>query len=555
MTKLEKYEKAFPLPTLTHKQDIFNRMNQFVWEFITNKYNTDSVAYATRDGSATSSYKIFITPKAEGCEDALKIHEFGHCVFQHLKIEQIKKGQTQQQIKNNWEKFKPYIDFDSGEDEKAVLDNLIHMIQNYAMDMEVNSKVYEKLEVAKVFDAMQAIILGQHIASNDDELKDAAEKWIDDKIANKVDKPYVGFVNCTDYGFPVRLDWMAYVYLICSNPKKFMENMKKNAGTGAGSSGGSPLKQDGNGKSGKSNGKSSEKSGSDGKSGKVSASYIKGEAKDSDVESNKPGQSGDGSKSKNSGNDIGNSNDGFNSGDDESSGEDNGDTSSQNGRGDGHFLTETNLDFESLHFERGLKSFIQKNCIAEVKRISRTDPLYNYNRRKSGSVLIPKLIEHNSYRPGNIYVVVDVSSSVSIKLVKSIIELLQQLHSKFGPTSRIITWDTDLCSDCKLMTDIKKLHISGGGTSIAKGIKFANENYLNSTEDKLFIISDFEDNLDEWTEELKNVKGTVTAVRWSYNNNSYYESCIEDLKNIPNAVNIWKRLNTLVVNMQGDQNG
>ena len=116
------------------------------------------------------------------------------------------------------------------------------------------------------------------------------------------------------------------------------------------------------------------------------------------------------------------------------------------GRGTGH--GNDSLDFDNaMSIERKTKQFLLKNCIAEAKLESHSDPLYNYNRGKSGDVIIPKMVCHQTWMPGNMYVLVDVSGSVPTKAVAGIIKELKAISNKVGDKSKIILWDDDFCGE------------------------------------------------------------------------------------------------------------
>lgn len=169
----------------------------------------------------------------------------------------------------------------------------------------------------------------------------------------------------------------------------------------------------------------------------------------------------------------------------------------------------------TMILDRKVVKFIEKHCIGKVVQRDRQDPLYNYNRGKtSGGVMRTRITTVEEYRPGNLIAIVDVSGSVNIELVKAFLNEMLKYKSKFGTKSRIILWDTELVDDLQLKKSELDKICCGGGTSIARGIAYAKQKYLKSEQDKLCIISDFEDWLSDWLKELSDVKGDAFGICW-----------------------------------------
>ena len=194
------------------------------------------------------------------------------------------------------------------------------------------------------------------------------------------------------------------------------------------------------------------------------------------------------------------------------SGEDDADDWSAPGDGESTNLVDAT---PTMRLDRSVLKFIEKNCIGKTVQRDRQDPLYNYNRGKtSGGVMRTRITTVEEYRPGNLVALIDVSGSVDIELVKALLSEILKYKSKFGTKSRIILWDTRLVDDLPLKRSNLEAICCGGGTSIARGIRYAKEKYLKSEQDKLCVISDFEDCLGDWAEELAEVKGETFAVCW-----------------------------------------
>lgn len=141
-----------------------------------------------------------------------------------------------------------------------------------------------------------------------------------------------------------------------------------------------------------------------------------------------------------------------------------------------------------------------------VKRDFVRDPMKNYNRGILRSVIAPAITSKVTfaYEPKIVYLI-DISGSMDTELVDRVLKTIAMKMRKCG-TGRglkydIITWNTSLedhIRDVDPKKSIPRIHV-GGGTSIAKGIKYFRENYDPSA--ILVIISDFEDYLDEWHQE------------------------------------------------------
>lgn len=186
----------------------------------------------------------------------------------------------------------------------------------------------------------------------------------------------------------------------------------------------------------------------------------------------------------------------------------------------------------TMRLDKSVLKFIEKNCIGKTVQRDRQDPLYNYNRGKtSGGVMRTRITTVEEYRPGNLVALIDVSGSVNIELVKALLSEVLKYKSKFGVKSRIILWDTHLVDDLPLKRSNLEAICCGGGTTIASGIRYARQKYLKSEQDKLCVISDFEDYLSDWADELAEIKGDTFAICWGgYNGGDELIRCATSKK-------------------------
>ena len=156
--------------------------------------------------------------------------------------------------------------------------------------------------------------------------------------------------------------------------------------------------------------------------------------------------------------------------------------------------------------ERALTKTLIKNSV-----ISKRDQLYYYNRNKFNSgVLIPKTRNEEKNIIPTMYIILDVSGSISTQNVSSFCTVFANVAKKINRQSRIILWNTHLVKDYKVKDVI--IPYAGGGTAIAKGIEYVQKTYKPSKNDILYIVSDFADDLPDWNEQLAKIKCQKKAI-------------------------------------------
>ena len=163
-----------------------------------------------------------------------------------------------------------------------------------------------------------------------------------------------------------------------------------------------------------------------------------------------------------------------------------------------------------------VRNFIARRIAMEYKE-TRTDYLYLSNRGKTDGVLRGKAVEHNAYVPGNVYIIVDTSSSVPVSQLSRLLDLFIGLRGMAGSDSKVIFWNTQLQKVCSLRHRIDEIPY-GGGTDIAAAIAYAGSRYMKKG-DKLFIISDYCDRLPRWLTEIKKLRGGTGCcygIRWGH---------------------------------------
>ncbi len=170
-----------------------------------------------------------------------------------------------------------------------------------------------------------------------------------------------------------------------------------------------------------------------------------------------------------------------------------------------------------------------------VKMATVKDNMKNYNRGVIRSVIAPSFSRKITIcnEPKIVYLI-DISGSMDTKLIDRCLGTIARSMKKLsrGLKYDIITWSTCLGEHIK---DIEPRHpvtrvSGGGGTSIARGIKYFKDNY--GPEAILIIISDFEDSLEEWRQ-VESTMDEYTIYGFDYGCGSYYgDSSKIDWKNL-----------------------
>ena len=167
------------------------------------------------------------------------------------------------------------------------------------------------------------------------------------------------------------------------------------------------------------------------------------------------------------------------------------------GGGDGTRTISKEVDEVDMALQEVMSNM--KNRV--IKYSSLKDNMRNYNRGIIRSVIAPTITRKVTVcNEPKIVFLIDISGSMNTSLIDRCLSTISNSLKKMsrGLKYDIITWNTGLGEHIK---DIDPRHpittVSyGGGTSIAKGIKYFKDNYV--PEAVLVIISDFEDYLEEW---------------------------------------------------------
>lgn len=316
-------------------------------------------------------------------------------------------------------------------------------ILNVAMDMEINSTLLDLKEVEEI------------------------EKYILDQTGNKIQS-----VHPSRNGFPNARKTQEYLDRIMLDMEN---NPQENEGEGRGNGEGEDGEGNGSPQKGKGDG---QKNSSSGKYGDTNITVNEEKYKELKAQQKEYGVKGSEEKGDQRGN-------------------------------------QANV-FGEISIEENLTAYQQlKRLIAPyMKRIHRSYRLdrkvgrdvYKNVLRGKTKIYVPsyKTKVERVYEKGAIDFLVDVSGSTDTDLNKKIVRDTFELIATPGKFMDIYLWNTSLVSKITAK-DLQELEIttflSGGGTTLADGIDYISK---QSTDKRpLVIISDLEDNLDDWSMSLK----------------------------------------------------
>lgn len=159
------------------------------------------------------------------------------------------------------------------------------------------------------------------------------------------------------------------------------------------------------------------------------------------------------------------------------------------------------VDSEVDAVDMALNEVVRNMRKRVVKVSTKKDLLRNYNRGIVRSVISPAVMRKVTISTEQkIVYLIDVSGSMDTLLVDRILKAIRKnmRHLSAGLKYDIIAWDTSLQNHIKDIDSRKRVPRigCGGGTYMAGGISYFKDNY--GQEATLIVISDFEDQLEEW---------------------------------------------------------
>lgn len=501
-------------------------------------------------------YKIFINQAVESeSYNFADMHEKGHILFNHLSGERMYLRQFTNLINEIYDtELKKYF-------EKSVLKNskekviklLFNEFANIATDMEINSKLFNNGEWIYAKTALVRSVILMHYNDLCDSIKDKNKENIIIKkflfivrdLVKRIDGEEGDFQFCYpgNKNWPEQLDWMTYMYLLVKDINNTMKQVMKNIYQQLQIKGKKKKDDEGVGQSPEDLGQENGEENSDMEDGSEGDGN-NGEGKGEDKESKKkPGNEKkisqetleeyaelfddkiEAEKNANKNGELGEdySEKFFNK---ERS---NGSSGKGTGSSAGKVIIESGASFDQF------QKFLIQHCVSKKNRKLKNDILYYSNRKKfPGNVIIPRRSYIEKWVPEHAYFLIDVSGSVPTAYVERIINTIVDNTAGIDlKKSRILFCDTQVVLD-EIMSKRTKQVWRGGGTEIANGINYINrKGYMKKSTDKLFIISDLEDDLNNWIISAKKLPGIKYVVGYNISQNTfgYYESPIKRLKN------------------------
>ena len=174
-------------------------------------------------------YNIYVNPAYEKSYDGLLLHEVGHIIFGHLQSNAFNEKTFEMKLKFAWARIRKLISI--GDDvklsEKEIQDIYLNKVKqimlNYAMDYEVNSKLFTPEEWAE--QAQKFEYDWMKIQYEDDNI---SEEFYEETFNIKKDDPTKKLVSALwpeDVGFPLKLQFTQYIDLMIRDPEKFFEKL------------------------------------------------------------------------------------------------------------------------------------------------------------------------------------------------------------------------------------------------------------------------------------------------------------------------------------------
>jgi hypothetical protein len=157
---------------------------------------------------------------------------------------------------------------------------------------------------------------------------------------------------------------------------------------------------------------------------------------------------------------------------------------------------------------------LRERAFVEMRKRLNTDMLYNINRNKfQTDVLIPRRSRQIDKMPASLCILLDVSGSVPVALLQRVVKTIMRAEGVFDRRkSRLVYWSDSLRGDIPL----SEIHhvIAGGSTVMADGIEYCKK--YTDDNSSFFIISDFQDDIGDWIRAAKDIKGRKTAIAYDY---------------------------------------
>ncbi len=528
------------------------------------KYPQGPLGYCYRYISPSAKiYQIVTSPMGKDYTDfRVLMHEYGHIYLGHLDglHEDLDRSLAQTILKNRGQLI-DYINDSCGIDygEKLlerVLDDpeLNHSLHNIAMDMEVNTKILSSEDIDEMeaditdvldpdgtrFKKAEEIQKAIEEAEKNGEVVSEETKTAAQEYAEKLrNEAMVKLILPCRYHFPDgtpfpdNLTYAEYLMLIIKYLDQFVKMMVNIKAGGNGDT--SQVSQDqlqqalnGDGGSGQ--------SGSSGGDGSQSIDDLMGSCgmkknqggkmnQDQTADTKCPYNSDSGSSGSNqdSQSDADKGDHGSDSRDQADENRHNGSVynsgnQGRSGSGGSDGTRDVAKDVDSV--DMAIDVVMQNYKSKVITRIDKKDMVYLWNRGINRTVIAPAYRHkiNTDHEPKFVFMI-DISGSMDTHLIDRILGTISKKVKKINPNLvyDVITWNTRLGEHLKEIKakDVPPRISYGGGTELASGIRYFREHY--GKEAIFIIISDFEDCLDAWHREEKDMSGyTMYGFNYGY---------------------------------------
>ena len=516
------------------------------------KYKDDSTGYVT--------YKIVCSEIGIPRTDfRVLMHEYGHIYLGHLDgIHEELDVQICNAFRDHRGELIDRINKECGIDfadkliERVIDDPVLnHSIHNIAMDMEVNSKILSKDDIEemekdiseKLPDYQAELLRYQRDHTDDEEVK----KQIDEALKKMENETKIKLIIPERYHldsavpdptpFPKERSYSEYLMLIIMHLDQFVKMLVsiKNGGNGDTSD---ITAEDVQNALGNGNGGSSQGGGMQGLSDLMEEMGMSSGSGNGNGQGQKTPRdcpykgnrdSGTNELDSNGNNKGGTHRDhGTDSRDDADKKRELGQIRSGGGVGCGNSggPDATRVVTDTDEVDMALDEVMLNYKSRVVKVDTKKDLMYMYNRGINRSVITPTIRRKVTIsNDPTIVFLIDVSGSMDTRLVDRILNTIANKMKRLGRglTYNIISWSTCLGEHIKNINPRKGVpRISmGGGTRMARGIKYFRDNY--GPEAILILISDFEDYLEEWHEEESKMP-EYTMYGFNYGSSNYNQN-------------------------------
>ncbi len=517
------------------------------------KYKDDSTGYVT--------YKIVCSEIGIPRTDfRVLMHEYGHIYLGHLDgIHEELDVQICNAFRDHRGELIDRINKECGIDfadkliERVIDDPVLnHSIHNIAMDMEVNSKILSKDDIEemekdiseKLPDYQAELLRYQRDHTDDEEVK----KQIDEALKKMENETKIKLIVPERYHldnalpdptpFPKERSYSEYLMLIIMHLDQFVKMLVSIKNGGNGDTSDITAEDVQNALGGSGDGGSSQGGGMQGLSDLMEEMGMSSGSGNGNGQGQKTPRdcpykgnrdSGTNELDPNGNNKGGTHRDhGTDSRDDADKKRELGQIRSGGGIGCGNSggpdATRTVTDTDEVDMALDEVMLNYKSRVVKVD--TKKDLMYMYNRGINRSVITPTIRRKVTIsNDPTIVFLIDVSGSMDTRLVDRILNTIANKMKRLGRglTYNIISWSTCLGEHIKNINPRKGVpRISmGGGTRMARGIKYFRDNY--GPEAILILISDFEDYLEEWHEEESKMP-EYTMYGFNYGSSNYNQN-------------------------------